>query len=125
MNLEYPCQWPMSIDVLRVRPSNLKGMDVALTMTMGRGVVSSVHLKADTAADLCQDIVAVAYPGEVVQASWPCRFSGGHPSNRMLLDIEEDGMVAVRVQGGLCYLSKEDARAAAIHLLRMCGDGEG
>lgn len=124
MSFEYPCQWPMAIDVLRVRPSNL-GLDVALNMSIGRGVVSSVHLDKSRAAYLCQDIVAVAHPEPVTwKRFWPCEYFKADTDmlnwSGLTVDLESDGTVAVRVQGGLCYLNKDQAREAAIALLRMC-----
>ena len=126
METNFKCQWPSGIESLNVRPSNLSGLDVAFTMRFGGGVVGSVHLGADRAVDLCQAVVAVAYPGDLVQASWACDYfkAEGLNNNGLTLDQHEDGTVAVRVQGGLCYLTKEQAREAAIALLRMCASEE-
>lgn len=127
--MKFECQWPSGIESLSVRPSNLSGLDVAFTMRFGGGVAGSVHLGAERAVDLCQAVVAAMTPEPVESESafWPCDYfkADGMNKNGLRLDRHEDGTVAFRVQGGLCYLTKEDARAAAIHLLRMCGNVEG
>lgn len=125
METNFKCQWPTGIERLRVRPSNLVGLDVGFTMSLGNGVVGSVHLGAERAVDLCQAVVSAAYPQPITTPlHLPCSYFNGSPGAGLRLDQHEDGTVAVRVQGGLCYLTKEDARAAAVHLLRMCGSVE-
>lgn len=113
----YACQWTTGIERLNVGPSERHTL--AVRMAVGPGVVGSVHLDAKNAGDLLADL-AVCMPQR--KSPWNCLYDGGADSLE-ISRCDDDVRLAVNsVRSGVMnsiYMTREDARALAIELLRL------
>lgn len=112
---KYTCQWSTGYERLSVVPSSRHA--VAVQMSIGPGVVGSVHLDSDKASDLIADLAALMVP---VQGHLSCDFFGCNVQAQVAADTDgEPGSVQLDCGRGRAYFSKDKARALAFELLRL------